>query len=149
MNPEIARQFENIVCGTEVQIPEQVKAMIEDSLEKARTLYEGMSPNIKAGAKAYGDVVEALQTGSKALGEQLLKNATANVDATFNAAHAVARARTIPEVVSIQTQFGQQQMARMAEQMHALFDLTTKLGSETAVGLSAMVGAATAHPAKR
>ena len=132
-----------------MHIPEQVKATIEDSLEKARTIYEGMSPTIQAGAKAYGDVVETLQTGIRALSEQLLKNATANVDAAFDTAHAVARARTIPEVVSIQTQFSQQQMARMAEQMHALFDLTTKLGSETVVSLSAVVGAAVAQPAKR
>jgi len=68
---------------------------------------------------------------ARALSEKVLTNAAAATDAAFEAAQAIARARTIPEAARLQADFIQQQFATASIQTKELFELSTKMAQQT------------------
>ena len=84
------------------RIPDNVQAFAEESVAKTRETYRMINTLAKDGAKVLEDVVLTAQAGAKALGEKVMTNANTNVETAFDAARAIARARTLPEVARIQ-----------------------------------------------
>jgi phasin family protein len=60
------------------------------------------------------------------LNEKLVQNLTANFEATFTAAHAIATAKSLPEIVKLQTDFLQKLTAQATEQTKEFFDLSAR-----------------------
>ncbi len=55
-----------------------------------------------------------------------MKNTEANTEAVFEAAKAIARAKTFPEALRLQTSFLQQQFTAAGAQSKELFELSTR-----------------------
>jgi phasin family protein len=70
----------------------------------------------------------------------VMHNTAVNADAAFEAAQAIARARTIPEAARLQADFVQQQFAAAGAQSKELFELSTKFMRQS---FEMMSGAAT------
>ena len=85
----------------------------------------------KDNAKVVEDVVLAAQAGAKAFGEKVLHNTTMNTEAVFDAAQAIARARSLPEAARLQADFMQQQFAIAGAQTKELFELSAKVAHQT------------------
>ncbi|MGK3847834.1 phasin family protein, partial [Enterococcus faecium] len=81
-------------------------------------------------AKAVEEVVLASTAGNKAIGEKIFQNTVANTEAAFDAAQAIARAKTLPEAAQIQAKFLQQQMTIAGTQTKELFELSTKVAKQ-------------------
>ena len=73
----------------------------------------------------------------KAFGEKVLHNTTVNTEAAFDAAQAIARARSLPEAARLQADFMQQQLAVAGAQTKELFELSTKLARQTLESVNA------------
>ncbi len=73
----------------------------------------------------------AAHAGAKSIGEKVLRNTEINTEAVFDAAQAIARAKTIPEAVRLQTSFVQQQLAAASAQSKELFELSAKVAQQT------------------
>ena len=67
----------------------------------------------------------------RAIGEKVLQNSVVNTEAAFDAAQAIARAKTFPEAVRLQANFVQQQLAVASSQTKELFELSTKVAKQT------------------
>ena len=98
---------------------------------KTREAYSKMTAAAKDGAKVLEDVMLASHAGAKAIGEKVLHNTVANTEAAFDAALAIARAKTLPEAARLQANFWQQQIAVASAQTKELFDLSTKVSKQT------------------
>ena len=61
----------------------------------------------------------------------MISNASANGEAAFDAALAIARARTLPEIARLQADFMQQQLAVANAQTQELFQLSAKIAKQT------------------
>ncbi len=131
MNEFAQKTQEFFSAAKDARIPEQVQAMAEDSVSKARETYGKLNSVAKDNAKAFEDVTVAAFAGAKSIGEKVLKNTEANTEAVFDAAEAFARAKTLPELIQLQTAFVQQQLKAAGAQSKELFELSTKVAQQT------------------
>ena len=131
MNDFTRQTQEFFSAAKEARIPDQVQAIAEDSVSKARETYGKFNTVAKDNAKVLEDVFAAAQAGAKSIGDKVLKNTETNTEAAFDAAQALARAKTLPEFLRLQTQFVQQQMTTAGAQSKELFELSTKVAQQT------------------
>lgn len=138
MNEQFTRQAQDMFrVAQDAKIPENLQAFAEDSVTKSREAYQKLNSAAKDGVKAVEEVVLAAQAGAKAFGEKVMHNATVNTEAAFDAAQAIARARTLPEAARLQADFVQQQLAVASTQTKELFELSTKLARQTLESVNA------------
>jgi len=132
MNDQFTRQAQDMLnAAKDARIPENVQAFAEESVLKTREAYAKMTAVAKDGAKVMEDVMLASHAGAKAIGDKVMHNTLANTEAAFDAALAIARAKTLPEVARLQANFLQQQFAIANAQTKELFELSTKVGKQT------------------
>ena len=132
MNEQFTRQAQDMFkVAQDGKIPENLKAFAEDSVSKTREAYQKINTAAKDGAKVVEEVVLAAQAGAKAIGEKVMHNTSLNTEAAFDAAQAIARARSIPEAARLQADFMQQQFAVAGAQTKELFELSTKFARQT------------------
>ncbi|MCH9764593.1 MAG: phasin family protein [Alphaproteobacteria bacterium] len=132
MTDQFTRQTQEFFEATkDARIPENVQAMAEDAVEKSRDAFDKVSNATKDNAKAFEQLVNVAADGAKTIGEKVLRNTELNAEAAFDAAQAVARAKTLPEVARLQSSFLQQQMAVAGAQTKELFELSTKVAQQT------------------
>ena len=138
MNEQFTRQAQDMFkIAQDGKIPENLQALAEDSVTKSREAYQKFNSVAKDGVKVVEDVVLAAQASAKALGEKVLHNTTVNTEAVFDAAQAMARARSLPEAARLQADFMQQQLAIAGAQTKELFELSTKLARQTVESMNA------------
>lgn len=129
---DFARQTQDMLAAAkDARIPEQVQAFAEDSVSKAREAYGKINTVAKDGAKVLEDVMLAAHAGAKSIGDKVLRNTELNTEAVFEAAQAIARAKTVPEAMRLQTSFLQQQFAAAGAQSKELFELSAKVTQQT------------------
>lgn len=129
---DFTRQTQDFLAAAkDARIPEAVQAFAEDGVSKAREAYGKMNSVAKDGAKVLEEVMVAAHAGAKSIGEKVLRNTEVNTEAAFEAAHAIARAKTLPEAVRLQTSFVQQQLAAAGAQSRELFELSAKVAQQT------------------
>ena len=132
MSDPFTRQAQDMLSAArEARIPETVQAMAEDGIHKARDAYSKINSVAKDGVKVLEDVMVAAHAGAKSIGDKMLRNTETNAEAAFVAAEAIARAKTVPEVVRLQTSYVQQQLAAAGAQSKELFELSAKVAQQT------------------
>ncbi len=128
MNEQFTRQAQDMFrAAQDARIPESLQAMAEDGVSKTREAYQKMQTAAKDNVKAVEDIVLAAQAGAKAIGEKVIHNTAANTEAVFDAAQAIARARSLPEAARLQADFMQQSLAIAGSQTKELLELSTKM----------------------
>jgi hypothetical protein len=138
MTDQFARQAQDMLAAAkEARIPENVQAMAEDGVAKSREAYAKMSVAAQDGAKAMQEIMLTAQAGAKSIGEKMLHTATVNAEAMFDAAEAMAKAKTVPEVARLQASFMQQQLAAASAQTKEFFELSNKIGRQTLESMNA------------
>jgi phasin len=135
---DFARQTQEMFAAAkDARIPEQVQAFAEDSVSKARETYGKLNTVAKDNAKVIEEVMVTAHAGAKSIGDKVLKHTEANTEAVFEAAKAIARAKTVPELLRLQTSFFQQQFSAAGSQTKEIFELSTKVAQQTLESMSA------------
>ena len=147
MNGEhLTHQFSTLFAFDKgMRIPENIQVYMQDSFSKARDSYEKAAVYTKGNMQALEEAVVTTQTNAKKLGEKVLRNVEANTEAAFEAAHALARAKTLPELARLQSDFLQQQMSVANAQSKELIELSTKITQQTFATLSSAVSKSFEH----
>lgn len=132
MNEQFTRQAQEMFnMGKNVQIPENMQHLAEESVQKTRETFLRFNEATKDSVKVVEDMMLASHAGMKAIGEKLMHNVTANTEAALDAAQAIARAKSVPEAGRLQADYFQQQAAVMSAQAKELFELSTKVTQQT------------------
>jgi len=132
MTEHFTRQAQDMFAAAkDARIPENIQAFAEESVAKSREAYAKLNATAQDSAKAFEDVFSAAQEGAKAISEKLFSNVSVNTEAAFDAAEAIARAKTLPEAARLQANFFQQQFAVASAQTKELFELSTKVTRQT------------------
>ena len=138
MNEQFTRQAQEIFnAAKDARNPENVQAFAEESVAKTRDAYQKFNTAAKDNAKVMEEVMLNAHAGARALGEKIMTNTAANTEAVFDAAQALARARTLPEAARLQADFVQQQMAAASAQTKELFELSTRVARQTFESMNA------------
>ena len=132
MTDQFTRQAQEIFAAAkEARIPDNVQAIVENSVAKTREAYSTMNSAAKDGVKVLEDVMVAAHARAKTIGEKILRNTETNAEAAFDVARAISRAGTLPEVVRLQTSFLQNQFAVASAQTKELLELSAKVAQQT------------------
>lgn len=146
MREQAARQFEQMLTfAKDARIPENFQAFSEESLAKARETYSKFNTTAKDNVKALEDLFQSAQANAKEFGQKILNNTARNIEAAFDAAQELARAKTLPEAARIQADFAQQQLAAANAQAKELFDLSAKYAHQTLEAAAATAAKACSH----
>jgi hypothetical protein len=139
MNDQFTRQAQEMFAAAkDARIPENVQAFAEDSVAKTREAYSKINAATQDSVKAMQEIMVAAQTGAKSFGEKMLHTASVNAEAVFDAAEAMAKAKTVPEMARLQATFLQQQMAAASAQTKEFFELSNKIGRQTLESMNAV-----------
>jgi len=131
MNEHFTRQAEQFFnVAKDVRVPENVQAMVVDGVTKTREAYDKATVVAKDQAKVAEEIMLAGQAGAKSIGAKMMENTAVNAEAAFDAAQAIARARSIPEAARLQAEFMQKQMAVAGAQTRELFELSTRVAQQ-------------------
>ena len=132
MNDYMKRQAEEFLnAAKSAHLPENMQAFAQEGVAKTREAYDKLSVAAKDQAKVAEDVLLATQAGAKAIGAKVLDNVTVNAEAAFDAAEAIAKARSLPEAARLQAEFMQKQFAAAGAQTKELFELSTRVAQQT------------------
>lgn len=138
MNEQFTRQAQDMFRAAQSgNIPESLQAMAEDGVAKTREAYQKIQTATKDNAKVVEELVLATQAGARAIGEKVIENTTANAEAAFDAAQAIAKARSLPEFARLQADFMQQQMAIASSQTKELVELSTRVTRQAIESMNA------------
>jgi phasin family protein len=110
----------------EARLPENVQAMAQQGIAKTHEFYTKSAATAQESARVMTGVAEPAWGSTKMLNEKLVQNLTANIEASFTAAHAIAKAQSLPEALKLHTEFFQKLAAQTTEQTKEFFDLSTR-----------------------
>jgi hypothetical protein len=113
--------------------------MIVSGVSNGRASYDKATQYAKANMKTAEKIVSAAHTTGKEIGEKVLHHAEINTKAVFEAAAALARARTLPELARLQTNFVHQQLTVAQAQSQELFELSAQLAQQTFATINSAV----------
>ena len=132
INDQFTRQAQDMFnAAKDARIPENVQHMAEEGVAKTREAYQKINAVTKDGVKLAEDVFLTAHAGAKTLGEKVMNNTMANTEAAFDAAQAIARARSLPEAAKLQADFMPQQFAIAGAQTKEFFELSQKVARQT------------------
>ncbi len=97
-------------------IPAPVRQMAEKSVEQTKQAYDRLLEAARQTQGMLSDSTSAMGMGSKELQEKTMQYAEANVQASFDLAERLVKAKDLQEVMEIQTQFARQQMEAYTQQ---------------------------------
>ena len=136
MNKPPRRAQEMLNAAMVGRIPENVRAIAEDSVAKTRATYTKINGMTKGGVKALEDIIDAAHSGAKTIGEKILRNTEVNTEAALDAAEGIARARTFPEAATLQANFMRQQLTLAGAQAQEIFEISAKVAQQALQSVS-------------
>ena len=132
MKNDFTSQAEDFMrTAADVKVPEQMQHFAEDSVAKTREAYAQMTVAAHETQKAMTEATNVATQSAKTLGDKVMANFTANTEAAFDAAQAIAKSKSVPEALKLQSSFMQSQMAKASEQTREFFELSAKLTQQT------------------
>ena len=141
MNNQFSKQAEDIFAAArEVKVPESVQAFAEDSLARTQDAYSKLTVVTRDASKAMEQVTNVAQANAKTIGEKVMTNLTSNTEAAFAAARDMARSKTMPEAMKVQSDFFQAQLAKMGEQTREFFELSNAMTKQSLETMNAAAG---------
>jgi phasin len=137
LSDQFARQAEEFFATSKgIGLPANVQSIVEDGVAKSREAYLKINSVTKDGVKAFEDAMTTAYTGAKTISEKIMLNTEANTKAAFDAAQSISRAKTLPEVVHLQSSYMQKQVADFSAQAKEFYELSTKVAQQTFEAMS-------------
>ena len=110
----------------DLPMPRNLQAVAEQSVITSKKFYDKGSAAAQDAANAVTEIAEAAWSSTKMLNDKVAQNLTANFEATFAAALAIAAARSLPEMAKLQSDFIQSLTAQSAAQTKEFLALSTR-----------------------
>ena len=107
-------------------VPGNLQVLAEQGVAASKDFYEKTATATQDGTKVLTEIADSAWGSTKMLNEKLMQNLTANFEVTFTAAHAIATAKSLPEIVKLQSDYIQKLTARATEQTKEFIDLSTR-----------------------
>jgi phasin len=102
------------------EVPNEVREFAERSVDQARKAFEGFLAVAQRTADAAGDAANTTQAGAKSVGAHVLAYTEQNVNAAFELANKVVRAKDPQEALALQGEYLKTQLAALQTQAKEL-----------------------------
>ena len=97
-------------------IPQDMRSMAEASFEQARKAFDKFMESARSTAGSIEERRETVRAGAREIGNKAVANAEKNVQAALNYAQSLLKAKDLPEVMKLHSDYVQSQMRALAEQ---------------------------------
>ena len=124
-----AEQFEKLSLDTTV--PESVRALAEKTVNQSREAYERGKEQLEEAIDALERSFDAAGQGATAFNRKMIDLAQRNLNSAFDLAKKLAGAKTLGEIVELQSAFIRSQFDVFASQASEIRALTTKIAADT------------------
>lgn len=98
------------------EIPTEMRDFAERSVEQARKAFEGFVGAAQKAAGTMESATDNLRTGARDVSGKAMSFAEANVKAAFDHAQKLVKAKSLQEVMQLQSDYVRTQMASLQEQ---------------------------------
>ena len=124
-----AKEFKTLKIDTTV--PESVRALAEKTVNQTREAYERGKEQLEEAIDALERSFDAAGQGATAFNRKLIDLAQRNLNSAFDFAKKLAGAKTLGEIVELQSAFIRSQFDVFASQASEIRALTTKIAADT------------------
>nr|WP_321445692.1 TIGR01841 family phasin [uncultured Cohaesibacter sp.] len=108
------------------EVPEQVREMAEKGVEQARKAYDEFASAASEAVSKAETSAETMRNGAVDLNKKALSATEESMNASFDLATNLVKAKDIQEVMELQTKYVQSQMQRFGEVARELGEAATK-----------------------
>jgi phasin len=115
-------------------VPEHVRQAAETTLAQAKQAVDQYLQQATNLQEKVESSVQAAQAGARDMNRNVLAAAEANINATFDFAQQLVRAKDPQEVVALQQKFLQQQFERMKDQMQEAGGAAARTAADMGAG---------------
>ena len=123
MSDEVRDRFE---------IPKEMRSMAEASVEQARKAFEKFVTAAQVAAGTIEERNAMVAAGAKDVSGKAIAYAEQNVQASLDHAQSLLKAKDLPEVVRMHSEYVQAQMRALAEQASEMGQVVSKAAMEAA-----------------
>ncbi len=116
------------------EIPSEMRNVAEQSVAQARQAFDGFMGAAQKAVAKLEDQTAAAQAGAKGASQKIVGYAERNVAASFDFAQRLARAKDVQEMMALQQEFMQTQMAALTEQAKDIGQSASKAATDAAKG---------------
>jgi phasin len=108
------------------EVPNELRDFAERSVEQARKAFEGFLSVAQRGSGVAGDAATTPQSGPKTVSAHVLSYTERNVNAAFDLAQKLVRAKDPQEALALQSEYLKSQLAVLQEQAKELGAIVQK-----------------------
>src|SRR6516165_4708491 len=107
------------------EIPQQMRYLAEQNIKQAHAAYEQLTDFVTKAVGAWMGAMPAspMVTGFKEVQDRAAEIAKKNADSAFALVEKIAKSQNIQEILTLQTQFAQDQMKAFTTQTQQLYKL--------------------------
>ena len=114
------------------EIPKEMRQMAEASVEQARKAFDKFMTNAQATAGTIEERRATVRAGAKEIGIKAVSYAEKNVQASLDYAQSLLKAKDLPEVLKLHSEFVQGQMRSLAEQASEMGQIVSRAAMDAA-----------------
>ena len=108
------------------EVPNELRDFAERSVEQARKAFEGFLTVAQRTAGAAGEAASTTQTSAKSLNAHVLAYTEQNLNAAFDLAQKLVKAKDPQEALALQSEFLKSQLATLQSQAKELGSIVQK-----------------------
>lgn len=120
------------LMGMHTSIPETVRSAAEKGVAQSRDVYDRSKDVLDASMTTFERSVDAAGQGATAFNRKIVDIAQRNINSVFDLAKSMASAKTLADIVELQTAYWQKQFSALTAQAEEIRALSTKVSADTA-----------------
>ena len=114
------------------EIPKEMRAMAEASFDQARKAFDKFMESAKTAAGNAEERRDSVRAGAREIGTKAVSYAEKNVQASLDYAQSLLKARDLPEVMKLHSDYVQSQMRALAEQASEMGQIVSRAAMDAA-----------------
>jgi phasin family protein len=107
-------------------LSENVQALAIQGVTASQEFYTKTAAAAQDGAKIFTEIADTAWSSTKLLNEKVGQNVATNFEAAFEAAQKIASAKSLPEIMRLQSEYFQTVAAQATQQTKEFVDLSTR-----------------------
>jgi phasin len=124
--------------GLDTAIPEDMRTLAVKTVAQSREVYDRSKDAFEASLTAFERSFDAAGQGAAAFNRKMIDLARRNVDAGFDLATSLAGAKTLADMLELQTAFWRKQLGVVTAQAEEVRTLSTRVTADAAEPIKAM-----------
>jgi phasin len=125
--------------GLNTAIPESVRALAEKTVDQTREAYDRSTDAFDASVTTFEKSFGAAGQGAVAFNRKIIDIARRNVSSSFDLAKSLAGAKSLADVVELQSAFWRKQFGTLSAQAEEVRELSSKVTEDTTKAVKAQM----------